>query len=668
MRFGPRTLFEGLDWLLSPGDRIGVVGPNGSGKSTLLKILAGIHQLDEGQITIAKGTRIGYLPQDGLELSSHTVFEECLTVFDEAIALEKEQEELAEKMATTDPESAEYEAICDRFQWVIDRHTALDGYTKEAQVGAVLTGLAFPKEDWEKPCNDFSGGWQMRIALAKLLLEKPNLLLLDEPTNHLDLDARNWLESYLANYPFAFLLISHDRFFLDVTINKTVEIWNKKAHFYVGNYTKYREVRQMRIDQLKAEYKNQKDYIHHLEVFINRFRYQATKAKQVQSRVKELEKVERIELPPEEEKTIHFKFPQPEISGRVVMELKGVDKSYGPKDVLGGVNLTIERTDRIALVGVNGAGKSTLIRMLAGNESLTGGERSVGHKVTIDYFAQDQYKELDPDAEIFSDFAKASPGLNDAELRSILGCFLFSGEAVFKKIGVLSGGERNRYALAKMLLEPSNFLLLDEPTNHLDLRAKDVLLQAMMDFNGTLVFVSHDRYFIDKLATKVVHVGDGKATLYHGNYEDFLWHTGQAERAVKDRKAVALTGLDAAKSGTAEATDEPAGGSLSGDLTAALDFARTDHNGAPPEIRPKKKTKKRMNPIQADKIRAEVKEAERRIEELELEIGALQEQLTANGHNHKKSQEILQAMQSRQEDLESQEKKWEELSVQLEDA
>ena len=369
--------------------------------------------------------------------------------------------------------------------------------------------------------DEFSGGWQMRIALAKLLLAKPNLLLLDEPTNHLDLETRNWLEDYLHGYPFGYILISHDRYFLDVTIDRTVEIWNKRLTIFQGNYTKYLSQKDERRAQLQAAYKNQRDQIEHLEAFINRFRAQATKAKQVQSRIKELEKIERIEIP-EEEPVIHFKFPQPAPSGRIVVEADGLGKSYGAKRVFSNARFSIERGDRVALVGVNGAGKSTLIKLLTGVEQPTEGTIKLGHNVVSEYFAQDQYKVLDPEARMLDDISRAALKVPESELRSLLGCFLFSGDDVFKRLGVLSGGERNRFALARILVSPSNFLLLDEPTNHLDMRAKDVLLDAIAAFSGTVVFVSHDRYFIDRLATRVIEVENGVITSYPGNYEDYL--------------------------------------------------------------------------------------------------------------------------------------------------
>ncbi len=369
-RFGPKLLFENLNWLITPNDKVGLVGANGTGKSTLLKILGGIDSLDYGALTCAKNTTFGYLPQDGLRLEGRTVFDECMSVFSDLQSMETEMEELAHKMGELDPDSSQYEQVADRYHEISSHFRVHDGYALDAQVGTVLDGLGFRKEDWSRYTEEFSGGWQMRIALAKLLLSKPNLLLLDEPTNHLDLETRNWLEEYLLQYPFAYVLISHDRYFLDVTVDRIIEIWNKGVHFYSGNYEKYLAQKQERRDSLVAAYKNQRDRIEQLEAFINRFRAQATKAKQVQSRIKELEKIERIEVPPDE-RTIHFSFPQPNPSGRTVVECSDVAKSYSLKHVFSSVNFTIQRGDRVALVGVNGAGKSTLIKLLAGAEPLT---------------------------------------------------------------------------------------------------------------------------------------------------------------------------------------------------------------------------------------------------------------------------------------------------------
>ena len=587
-RYGHKVLFEGLDWLITPNDRVGLVGANGTGKSTLMKILGKMETLDYGSISTAKGISFGYLPQDGLSLSGRTVFAECMSVFSALRRMEKEMEDLTGQMSVLDQSSPEYAQVADRYQRLEHEFRARDGYAIEAQVGAVLMGLGFGKEDWQRQTEEFSGGWQMRIALAKLLLQQPNLLLLDEPTNHLDLEARNWLEDYLTTYPNAFVLISHDRYFLDVTVNKIVEIWNKRIHFYPGNYEKYLAQKTQRQEQLEAAYRTQRDRIDQLEVFINRFRYQATKAKQVQSRIKELEKMERIELP-EEEKAIRFSFPQPRQSGRIVAEFAGVAKSYGQKHVFSNVNFLIEREDRIALVGVNGAGKSTLIKLLANREPLSEGEYKLGHNVQADYFAQDQYKELDADARILDDLGDLSPKSTETELRNLLGCFLFSADDVFKRIGVLSGGERNRYALLRMLLHPANFLLLDEPTNHLDMRAKDVLLEALSKYTGTVVFVSHDRYFIDKLATRVFEIGGGQVEVYPGNYEDYRWR--------KEGGAAKLQ----------EATE----------LAVVAPQPKNGNHSAPPA--PESKGK-RLNPIKRKQIEDRVSELEQEISRTESSI------------------------------------------------
>lgn len=520
-RFGPKVLFDDVNWLIGPKDRIGLVGANGTGKSTLMKIIAEMDQVDDGDISRMKNMRLGYLPQDGLRMEGRSVFAECASVFEPLRVIERDMETTLASMADLDHASDAYHAAADKFSRLDNEFRARDGYTIDMQVGTILTGLGFSKDEWGKPCEEFSGGWQMRIALAKLLLEKPEALLLDEPTNHLDLEARNWLEEYLHDYPNTFILISHDRYFLDVTVSKIVEVWNKKVTVFSGNYTHYQRQKDERLEMMRAAQRNQQDRVAQIESFVDRFRYKATKAKQAQSRLKELEKMELIEIP-EEEPIIHFKFPMPKPSGRIVAEFKGVSKSYGTKKVFENANFTIERGDRIALVGHNGAGKSTLIKLLTGIEGLTAGEYKLGHNVEFDYFAQDQYKALDPESEILDDLCAAAPGATATELRGLLGCFLFREDDVFKKIGVLSGGERNRYALCKLLTQPSNFVLLDEPTNHLDMRAKEVLLGALKGYEGTVVFVSHDRHFIDELAQKVFEVSDGGVHVYPGNYEEYL--------------------------------------------------------------------------------------------------------------------------------------------------
>jgi ATP-binding cassette subfamily F protein 3 len=600
-----------------------------------MKVLAGMDTFDYGGLVVAKGTSAGYLPQDGLTLSGRSVFAECMSVFDDLRAMETELESLTHSMAELDHTSPEYAAVADRYHRVEHEFRTRDGYSIEAEVGRVLMGLGFGKEDWPRLTDEFSGGWQMRLALAKLLLQQPNLLLLDEPTNHLDLEARNWLEEYLQNYPNAFVLISHDRYFLDVTVNKIAEIWNKRFWFYTGNYDKFLAQKTQRNEQLQAAYRNQRDRIEQLEVFINRFRYQATKAKQVQSRIKELEKIERIEVPPEE-KTIHFSFPQPKPSGRIVAEFEGVAKSYAgknggaDKEVFRNVDFMIERGDRIALVGVNGAGKSTLIKLLAGTEQVTHGEYRLGHNVEADYFAQDQYKELNPDARILDDLGAASPRSGETELRSLLGCFLFSEDDVFKKIGVLSGGERGRYALLRLLLHPANFLLLDEPTNHLDLRAKDVLLDALMKYTGTVVFVSHDRYFIDNLATRVFEVGGGKVEVFPGNYEDYLWRKQGGQHVAPTLDDVPGTKVRRDEPHPAPkpaAASVPVNGNGVGETTRAIE------------------AKKRLNPIKRKQMEDRVHELEDAISRTESAIAnletALQNFVNAD-ESQRQSQELDQ--------------------------
>ncbi len=629
-RFGHKLLFDQLDWLITPREKVGIVGANGTGKSTLLKVLTQIEGLDYGSITYGKGISSGYLPQDGLQLSGRTVFAECMSVFAELHELERELERLTSRMPELQQESAEYSQVAERFQRVDHEFRTRDGYSIEAQVGAILGGLGFGKSDWTRKTEEFSGGWQMRISLAKLLLQKPNLLLLDEPTNHLDLETRNWLEDYLKSYPYAYVLISHDRYFLDVTVNRIAEIWNKRVHFYSGNYEKFLQQKDERRAQLEAAYRNQREKIEQLEAFITRFRAQATKAKQVQSRIKELERIERIEIPPDE-RTIYFTFPQPQPSGRMVAEAKGMAKSYGAKEVFAGADFVIERGDRVALVGHNGAGKSTLIKLLAGTEPVSAGEFRLGHNAHPDYFAQDQYKELDASRRVLEDIGDASPRSTQTELRNLLGCFLFSEDDVFKPIGVLSGGERNRYALARMLLKPSNFLLLDEPTNHLDMRAKDVLLEALEKFTGTVVFVSHDRYFIDKLATRIFEIGDGRITVFPGNYEDYLWRK-QGEVA-------------------------PATLAAPSKLTIETNGSASGEDGKP--------QKKRVNPMKLQQMKERYKEVEEEVARLEAAV-AHHETLLLTFISAAETARLSVLLQDSRAELAALMAEWEKLSEALE--
>jgi ATP-binding cassette subfamily F protein 3 len=514
--FGGRRLFAGIDWHIRPGDRIGLCGENGAGKTTLLKMLAGRETPDDGQVQAAKGTTFGYLPQDGLEHRGRSLFAEVRSALGELLRMEEELRQLEQEIA----EHHDVEAM-DRYATVQEAFRQRGGYTMEGEISKVLRGLGFAEEDWEKPCEHFSGGWQMRIALARLLLQRPNLLLLDEPTNHLDLPARDWLEGYLSNYPFAVVLVSHDRFFLDQVVGRIVEVWNGALTEYPGNYSRYLEERERRVAALMDAKERQNEEIARTEAFISRFRYQANKASLVQSRIKQLEKVERIQVPPQRKK-ITFRFPDPPKGGRLAVELKGVEQGYGELSVLRGIDLSVERGERIALVGANGAGKSTLMRLLAGAEAPRRGMREEGHNLHLAYFAQDQAKVLDSNKTVLQQITDAAPFAMAPKVRDILGAFLFSGDEVQKKVAVLSGGERNRLALAILLLRPANLLLLDEPTNHLDLQSKEVLLDSLGSYKGTLVFVSHDRHFVDALATRVIEIGGGRADSHLGNYEDFL--------------------------------------------------------------------------------------------------------------------------------------------------
>jgi ATP-binding cassette subfamily F protein 3 len=504
---------------------------------------------------MASDTTIGYLPQDGIVHHGRTLHEEVSLAFEELLRLKEEQHRIEDSLAEIAPDAeADHERLLERYAEVSDRFRHLGGYEIDARIAEVLRGLGFSQADQTRRCDEFSGGWQMRIALAKLLLARPNLLLMDEPTNHLDLPARNWLEEYLASYPGSVVLVSHDRFFLDATVRRITEVGLRTLTDYHGDYSHYVVEHSSRMERLLEAHRRQQDEIEKATAFINRFRYQATKARQVQSRIKMLDKVERIEIPPQR-KQIKFRFPDAPKPGRVVLELKDLRRAYRENVVLDGVGLMVERGDRIALVGPNGSGKSTLMRTLAAVDRPDAGERLEGHRVVLDYFAQDQAAVLTPSLTVYEEMASVSPATMIPTIRNILGGFLFSGDDIHKRVSVLSGGERNRLAIAKMLLNPSNVLILDEPTNHLDLDSKEVLLDALADYGGTLVFVSHDRYFVDRLASKVVEVGEGQALPYPGGYEDFLLWKARRAAGIDEPAA---TPARAEKSRPAEVKPKPA--------------------------------------------------------------------------------------------------------------
>lgn len=514
--FGGKKILTNVSWRINKKNRIGLCGPNGAGKTTLLRILAGEMTADSGDVQVAREMTIGYLPQ-AMECSwKGTLFTEVRGALHELSAMESELAALEKEITRS-----QQDRILERYSLLQEAFRLRGGYTMEADVACVLDGLGFVKDDWEKDCATFSGGWQVRIALARLLLQRPNLLLLDEPTNHLDLPTREWLENYLENYPFSVVLVSHDRFFLDRTVEKIVEVWNGGIHEYVGNYSHYLDERKRRIDQIREAKQRQDDEIQKIEAFISRFRYQANKASLVQSRVKQLDRIERIEIPPLPRK-VAFTFPPSPKSGKTVLEMSGISHGYGSLRVLENVTLTVSRHERIALVGANGAGKSTLMRLIAGQELPLAGERQEGHNLRVGYFAQNQAESLQPSRTVLEEIMADAPFEMVPQLRHILGAFLFSSDEAEKKVAILSGGEKNRLALAKLLLVPCNLLLLDEPTNHLDLESKDVLLEALKKYDGTMIFVSHDRYFVDHLASRVLEIGRGQVTSHLGNYADFL--------------------------------------------------------------------------------------------------------------------------------------------------
>ena len=537
--FGARVLLDAATWQVQPGERVGLCGPNGAGKTTLLRMLAGLDDPDAGRLVRPTDLTIGYLPQDGVVHAGRTLLDEASSAFDDLTAMETEMREIEARLAAAD--GADQQQLLSRYSDLQDTFLHQGGYDIEVRVTAVLHGLGFRDADLQRPTEQFSGGWQMRIALAKLLLRRPQLLLMDEPTNHLDLEARNWLEEFLVDYPHAVVLVSHDRFFLDRVVTSIAEISLRDITTSPGSYSGWLVERDARLTRLRERKREQEEEITRMRAFIDRFRYQATKAAQVQSRVKMLEKITPIEVPPER-KRVHFKFPASARSGRTVLELRGVRKAYGTLEVFRSVNVHIERGDRIALVGSNGAGKSTLMRLLSGVEAPDAGDRLVGSGVVARYFAQDEAARLAPKLTVYETLSSGSPVAMVPAIRNILGGFLFEGDDVYKRAGVLSGGERTRLAVARMLLHPSNTLLLDEPTNHLDIDSTNVLLDALTDYAGTLIFVSHDRYFVDKLATRVLDIGGGEAVLYPGGYEEFRLSRQQqadADAAVADPPAAA---------------------------------------------------------------------------------------------------------------------------------
>lgn len=521
MQYGNRVLLDGVSFLINPHDRIGLVGSNGAGKSTLLGILTGSVVPDKGRVSKASYVTVGYLPQDGIASHGTSLYLEVESAFENIVTIQRELDEAQQSLATLDPMAPEYADTLEVLGELQHKLEDLDAFRMKSKIERVLMGLGFSVADMQRQTEEFSGGWQMRIALAKLLLMEPSLLLLDEPTNHLDIDSLQWLEEYLHAYNGAVILVSHDRAFLDSLTTKTLSLSSGTLEEYAGNYSFYETEKEVRKSLTANAYKNQQDKIKQTQEFIDRFRYKASKARQVQSRVKQLEKMDLIEIESEEE-GIRFRFPQPQSSGRVVMELKLLSKHYGAHRVFGDLDYKIERGDRIAIVGPNGAGKSTLSRILADVEPFDSGERVPGYNVTVSYFAQHQAEELDHSKEVLAIVDEVATGEVRKKLRSVLGSFLFHGDDVFKKVSVLSGGEKSRLALAKMLLQPANFLIMDEPTNHLDMRSKAVLQEALRTYEGTYAIVSHDRSFLDPIVNKVLEVSHTGIRTFLGTVSEYL--------------------------------------------------------------------------------------------------------------------------------------------------
>ena len=662
--YGGQQLLQDCTWRIGRGERIGLVGPNGAGKTTLCRILAGVEETDAGRVHRDSGVTVGYLPQEVTTGEDRTVLAEALSGFDEVWRLEAELESLASRMAGPDagPELTEtYGEVQHRFE-------ALGGYRLEAEAKNILGGLGFSPDGAHRPLAEYSGGWRMRAALARLLLLRPDLLLLDEPTNHLDLESLQWLENFLAAYEGSVVIVSHDRYFLNRMVTAIAELAGGSVTLYHGDYDHFLMEREARQALREAQARNQAKRVAEIERFIERFRYKASKARQVQSRVKMLGRMERIETEADARR-IHFSFPQPPRTGRLVARMSGIRKAYGDNVVYAGVDFLVERGDRVALVGINGAGKSTLLKMLAGTLPFDAGERVLGSHVEVQYYAQHQLDALDPTRTVLEEIELAAPEAQISRLRTILGSFLFSGDTVEKKVGVLSGGEKARLALAKMLARPAALLCMDEPTNHLDLASKEVVEEALSGFTGTIVFISHDRYFINRIATQVVEVEHGQLATHLGSYDDYLDHKAAIQSAgasTKPQKRPDAPKSNPPKRGQAEervsrvSADGGSAGAISG--PSQLKGLKKE------TVEGRRKDRTLERDIRSIKTRlaaveAQIHELEVRLEDIGLSLA--DPDLYRDGQ---RARDIAQARRDTEERVAWLMKEWEDLSVRLSEA